>query len=285
MLKPIRLKKVEIHPSFLLLLFFAIVFDFIYYLSVAYIMVIIHELAHAAAALSLGVKLDTVEILPFGVAIKISGSYIKNPVHEIIISAAGPLCSAGMAFLCHRLMTDSFFVMVNLSIALINIIPALPLDGGRILKAFLTERWGYVKAFNFTVKITRVCAVVVSLAGAAFLFYTRFNFSLILIGAFLVVNTVAEQRSSAHIMMNEIIKSREKLSRGCAERAGVIAISADEPAGKALKLLSYNRYYLINVINSDMDIIGTLTETRLIELLVEMGIRTKAAKMVDLDNR
>lgn len=125
---------------------------------------------------------------------------------------------------------------------------------------------------------------MLTLAGAALLIYTKFNFSLILIGAFLIVNTIAEQRGRIHVMMDEILRSREKLANGSAERVGTIAISADEPARKALKLLSYNRYYLISVIDRNMRVIGTVTETELIESLVKDGVRIKAGKMVDLYN-
>lgn len=285
MLKTIKIKNLEVHPTVLLLIFFALLFDFANFLLLTYLVVFIHETAHALTAVLLKVKLDKIEIMPFGVTIAIHGTHIKKPIHEIIIAAAGPICSGVLAFLCYRLNLGSFMVTANTAIALINIIPALPLDGGRILKAVLTERWGYVKAFNFTLKITKICAVIMSVVGVVLLFYTKFNFSLILIGAFLIVNTITEQRGSTHIMMTEILRSREKLSNGCAERSGVIAISADEPARKALKLLSYNRYYIINIIDSDMKILGTITETQLIEQLVEKGIRTKAVKMVDLRNQ
>jgi stage IV sporulation protein FB len=282
MLKPIKLKKLEIHPATLLLLFFALLFDFIQYLLIVYAIVLIHELAHACCAFFLGVKLSKLEVLPFGITIHISNAYIKKPLHEIIIAAAGPICSGALAFLCRKLDLDPFLVTANAAVALLNFIPALPLDGGRIARAFLTEKWGYIKSFNFMLKVTKVFAVSLALAGVMIVFYTRFNFSLLLIGAFLIVNTIKEQQICRSIIMNEILRSRQKLSNGCAERVAYIAISADEPARKALKLLSYNRYYLISVIDSDMNIIGTITETKLIEQLAQKGIRTKASKIVDL---
>ncbi|MDR0405689.1 MAG: site-2 protease family protein [Clostridiales bacterium] len=281
MFRPIKFKSIELQPTVLPLLLFAFLFRFAQYLALSYAAALAHELAHAAVAAALGVRIEKIEILPFGVTVKLRGAYVKRPIHEIAIALAGPLCSIALAVLCRRLRFGEFLFAANLAIALMNLVPALPLDGGRVLRAALTERWGYVKAFNFTMKITRLCAAALSVAGAALLVYSKFNFSILLISAFLLVNTFAEQRGGTHIMMNEILRSREKLSRGCAERSGVIAISADEPARKALKLLSYNRYYIVNVVDKNMRSIGTMTETELIEKLVGMGIRTKAGKMVD----
>ena len=282
MLKPIKIKWLEIHIAVLPLLVFAFVFGFLQSLIITYTVVLIHELAHAVTAIVLGVKLDKLEVMPFGVTVKISGSYIKTPHHEAVIAAVGPLCSGLLALICHRLSLGSYLVTANLAIALINLVPALPLDGGRVLKALLIGRWGYVKAFNFTMIITGISAYILAAAGIILMIITGFNFSLILIAAFLIVNTVEEQRGGTHIMINEILRSREKLSGGTAERSEIISIAAGEQARKALKLLGYNKYYIINVIDKDMNILGTITETKLIEGLVEKGIRVSAGKIVDL---
>ncbi|MCK9479460.1 MAG: M50 family metallopeptidase [Firmicutes bacterium] len=277
----IKFKRFEIHLSVFLLLLFALLFNFIYYISLVYAVVFLHELAHAFTAALLGVKIDRLEVLPFGITIHLKCAYIKKPLHEIIIAAAGPFGSALLAFVCVKFNFSSFLIISNAAVALINCIPALPLDGGRILRAILTESWGYVKAFNFTLKMTKLFSVFLLVLGAAIIYYTKFNFSLLIIGAFLAVNIIAERRGSRYVIMNEILKSKQKISNGCAERAAVIAISADEPARKALKLLSHNKYYLITVINSNMEIIGTVTETQLIEQLVFKGIRIKAKEMID----
>lgn len=276
----IKFKGVEIHISVFFLFGFALLFDFLHYLSLVYAVVFLHELAHAFTAAWLGVKADRLEILPFGITIHLKCAYIKKPFHEILIAAAGPAGSALLAYACAKFRFDPFLIAANIAVALVNCIPALPLDGGRIIRAALTERWGYVKAFNFMLIMTKVFAIILAAFGIGVMYYTRFNFSLLIIGAFLIVNIIAERRGSGYVIMNEILKSRQKISNGCAERAAVIAIAADEPARKALKLLSYNKYYLINIIDSNMEIIGTVTETQLIEQLVQKGIRIKAASMV-----
>ena len=285
MFRPIKLFKfIEIHISTLLLIFFALLFNFTHSLLITYAIVIIHELAHIFTALYLKVKLDKIEILPFGVTMRIHSHYIKTPNDEIIIAIAGPISNIAMGLIAlglknYGIIDDemaSFLIMANIGIALINIIPALPLDGGRVMKAALTLRWGYVKSFNFTMIITKISIVLIIIIGIAVLIYTKFNFSMLLIGAFLVANAISEQRGNKMIMIREILYSRQKLVHCGTERAGVIAIMHNQPARRALKMLNYNKYYIINIIDDNMKIIGSITETQLIEGLIEKGIRVKA---------
>ena len=103
-----------------------------------------HECAHAFAAAKLGYKLNRIVLMPFGAVIDgdLRGISLKD---EIYVAICGPLCN---------LVTAAFFVAVwwcypatypytdsacysSLTVALVNLIPAYPLDGGRILKCAL----------------------------------------------------------------------------------------------------------------------------------------------------
>jgi stage IV sporulation protein FB len=170
-------------------------------------------------------------------------------------------------------------ITANFSIALINFVPALPLDGGRILRAALTERYGYVKAFNTCIIITRILALVLAVLGIILLYATKLNFSVLIISAFLIVNCITEQRGSKLIMMKEILYSRQKLTDNGLEKSGVICIMKDAPARRALKHLTYNKYYIINLIDEDMNVLASVTETKLIEKLIVKGIRIKACEI------
>jgi Zn-dependent protease len=94
--------------------------------------------------------------------------------HEIAIAAAGPAVSLGLAGLGFALgaLTGSWLLAligwINLVIAGFNLIPALPMDGGRILRALLTRRLDFVRATDAAVQVARVVAIgfaVIGLAG------------------------------------------------------------------------------------------------------------------------
>lgn len=288
LLGPITLfKRIEIHLLTPLLLFFALLYNFGSTLLLTYLIVLIHEMAHVVTALKLGVKPEKIVILPFGVTMQLQSYNIKCPKDEMKIAIAGPISNIIMGLISLGLFRygllslelTQYLVTANCAIALINIVPALPLDGGRILRASLTESFGYVKAFNFTMLITKICAVLLCIGGIILLLLTHFNFSILIISAFLITNAVSEQRGSKLIMMREILYSRQKLCDSGIEKTGSVCIMRDTPARKALKFLTYNKYYMIHLIDEDMNVLASITETKLIEGLIHKGIRVKAGEI------
>lgn len=279
--------RLYIHPSLPILLGLAIIFGFFEQLIMVYLIVLVHESAHCFTALFFRIKLKQIEILPFGMTMLLDGHYIKNPKHEIIVVAAGPLSNMVISFafllLVQANLVDSetgwFIITASNMIALMNIMPAMPLDGGRLLKAALTIRWGFVKAFNFTMAVTKVMIVLLAIGGAVLIYYVHFNFSLFLICAFLIVNIVAEKRSGSMMIMRDILYSKEKLNTGIA-RAASIAATYDKPARKLLKAFGYNHYYLVDVVDENMRYMGTLTETQIIDGLINKGTRAKLYELL-----
>lgn len=282
-----QFNKLYIHPTLPILLGLAILFDFFEQLAVIYLIVFVHELSHCFTALFFRIKLKQIEILPFGMSLLLDVHYIKNPKHEIIVAAAGPLSNIILSFICLLLVRSSiinhetgwFIITASILIALLNILPALPLDGGRILKAALTLRWGFVKAFNFTMMLTKLMIVILTVAGCVLLYYVQFNFSIFLIIAFLIVNIVAERRSGSMIIMRDILYSKNKLENGIA-RASTIAARYDKPARKLLKSFGYHHYYLVEIVDEDMRHLGTLTETQIIDGLIHKGTRAKLYELM-----
>lgn len=289
-LRPIRIcGKVEIHLSVLILFCIAVALNFWQTLLVTYAVVIIHELAHIITAAKLGVKADKLEIMPFGVTGRLKTDMISSPSDELKIAAAGPVSNAVMALasivLYNRAVvsqdTAYYLAALNCCIGILNAVPALPLDGGRMLRAYLTLRLGYIKAYNIAMLVTKLSAAALFAAGIILLFISRFNFSVIMISCFLTANIVSEQRGKSLVLMREILYSRQKLENDGAVSGGVINIMENAPAARVLKKLSYNKFYTVNIIDEDMKVRGCVTETALITALMEKGIRIKAAQLLE----
>jgi Zn-dependent protease len=109
------------------------------------------------------------------------------------VAAAGPAVSFALAGIGHGLAAVSglqvaaVFGWVNLVLALFNLLPAFPSDGGRILRAFLARRRGLVGATEIAVKVGRVVCVALAVAG----FF--WSFQLVLIAALLWMMGSAER--------------------------------------------------------------------------------------------
>ena len=169
---------VEINLSFLLLLGLVFVWfgglTGVLVVSLAFGSVLLHELGHAIVARMLGVHVSGIELGFLGGAAKMV-DMPKRPNHEIAIAFAGPAVSlvlAGIGLGLGALLQSplvSTVGWINLVLAAFNLIPALPMDGGRILRAALAKRMSFVRATDVSVTVARVVAVgfgIVGLMGA-----------------------------------------------------------------------------------------------------------------------
>jgi Zn-dependent protease len=189
---------VEINLSFLLLLAFVLLswggLAGVFIVLLSFASVLVHELGHALVARRLGVEVSGIEMSFFGGAAKMT-QLPRSAKDEILIAAAGPAVSLvlggaglGLAALFHA----PFLAMlgwINLVIAGFNLIPALPMDGGRILRAALAYRMDYVRATDVAVVAARVFTVLFAVVGLAFGIWT-----LLLLAPFLWMMSSQEQR-------------------------------------------------------------------------------------------
>ncbi|TKI56428.1 stage IV sporulation protein FB [Brevibacillus antibioticus] len=119
-----------------------------------FVIVLIHELGHVAMARELGWTVKEVLLLPFGGVATMEDSYATDPMDEIVVALAGPflnmvMMAASYLFWFMGIWTEEwarFFLVSNLTIALFNLVPIWPLDGGRILLAVLCWFMSYRQA-------------------------------------------------------------------------------------------------------------------------------------------
>ena len=134
--------------------------------------VVLHELGHALVARRLGVHISGIELSFFGGAAKMT-QMPRSADHEIAIAAAGPAVSlmlAGAGFglgVATHFWLFSLIGWINVILAGFNLIPALPMDGGRILRALLTRRMDFVRATDVAVDVARVAAIAFAIIGLA----------------------------------------------------------------------------------------------------------------------
>jgi Zn-dependent protease len=202
---------VELNLSFLLLL--ALVFvAFGGAIGVALVLlvfasVLLHELGHAVVARKLGVHVAGIELSFFGGAAKMV-QLPRTATHEALIAAAGPAVSVvlgvvglGLGTLTHSTLL-SWLGYTNFIIAAFNLIPALPMDGGRILRALLTRRMDFVRATDAAVTVARVVAIGFAIVG---LFGP---FQLLILAPYLWMMGTQE-RALARMMADRYVSTRD----------------------------------------------------------------------------
>lgn len=124
---------------------------------------ILHELGHAVAAMRFGVRTEHITLYPMG-GVAAMEQIPEDPDQEIVIALAGPAVNFVLAALggWAWMLTDSplafGFVVSNLGLGLFNLLPAFPMDGGRVLRAALARRMGWMPASRLAIRIGRVFA-------------------------------------------------------------------------------------------------------------------------------
>jgi Zn-dependent protease len=167
---------VDINLSFVLLLAFVLLAFGgpigVVLVCLAFASVLLHELGHALVARTLGVHVSGIELSFFGGAAKMV-QLPRTASHELAIAAAGPAVSLALGGLGLGLAAVTgvglfaWLGWTNLIIAGFNLIPALPMDGGRILRALLTRKLDFVRATDVSVSVSRVVAIAFAVVGLA----------------------------------------------------------------------------------------------------------------------
>lgn len=140
--------------------------------------VALHELGHAAAALRNGVPISGITLYPFGGVARMARRPPQGMV-EVLIASAGPAVNLAIAALVFvvtggkvapvdggfglRILGMLFWA--NLILAGFNLLPAFPLDGGRILRGLLTIRLGWVRATVWAASVGQIAAVLLIVFG------------------------------------------------------------------------------------------------------------------------
>jgi len=132
--------------------------------------VVLHELGHALVARRKGMPIADISLYPFGGMARLLG-VPRTTGDEILVAAAGPAVSlllalafAGLAALS-QVEVLRRLAEVNGMLAVFNLLPALPMDGGRILRAWLARRRGFYRATRLAARVARVLAIGLGVAG------------------------------------------------------------------------------------------------------------------------
>ncbi len=181
-------------------------------LSVAFVLVLfgcvlLHELGHALAARMYGIPTRDITLLPIGGVARLE-RMPRDPWQEIVVAFAGPAVNVVIAAVLFMLLapatTFASFVslpaesgsflqrlmFVNIALVVFNLLPAFPMDGGRVLRACLALFMDYVAA-------TRVAAFVGQLCAVGLGFLGLYNPMLLLVAAFIFLAAAGEANQVA----------------------------------------------------------------------------------------
>ena len=181
------IKKIKIKPSFYVVIFLMFFLRLIDYFLLICFFVFLHELSHILFARFFGLKTSKIIITPIGQIAKIDGLETLKKSKKILVILAGPLCNLLFAILLIFSTNEKMQLIknINLSIAFFNLIPAYPLDGGRILQYILNE-YGDLKSSIIIKKLSKFLSLFIFFLGFLQIIIIPYNLSLFCIGFYLI---------------------------------------------------------------------------------------------------
>ncbi len=173
-----------------------------------FVCVLGYELTHCLKAKSLGIKVPYITLYPMGGVASLE-RIPRNPSQEFSISIVGPLFNFALAAVLffpiyYGIGKENFFspsleswprilanvFWINPVLGLFNLLPAFPMDGGRILRSFLAQRISYKRATRISVFLGQIFAILFSLLGL-----WKRHWMLILVGIYVFFSASKELKS------------------------------------------------------------------------------------------
>jgi stage IV sporulation protein FB len=247
--------------------------------------VLLHELVHVWMAKRSGLTVDAVELLPFGGVVRLVETLGVDPMLEACVSIVGPLFSIGLGILaalayCLRLPYSFELMHINLVLGLLNLLPALPLDGGRLLRASLVMNKGYRRGTGLSIKISGVVGWLSIVSGTALLFYNISSVLLICLGVFILLSLQEERKQSSYVFMGYLLARRLRLLAQNRSSTRHLAFVLDTTIKEVVSNLNYKDYHIIWVLDRQCRVIGFLGESELLEAAFMQGSKTEIGTLI-----
>ena len=248
--------------------------DTVAFILLVFLCVTLHEFGHIAMARRFGIRTPQVILSPIG-GIASLERMPEKPRQELLVAVAGPLVNVVIALLLMagfgigltRMDTFEFetatlaerLLIVNVVLVLFNMVPAFPMDGGRVLRALLAMNMGTPKATALAARIGQGFSFLFVLLG---LFY---NPILIFVGIFIYFAAASEEQTAAFAGFASRLRVKDAME------PSPVLLTAGEPLSRAVDALLSSPQKEFPVLDEDGRIAGLLDRDAIILALRDQG--------------
>ncbi len=291
--------EVKLHVTFLLMLVFFAVYFYsrggradmvanILFLLLLFLCVLLHEFGHAIAARAYGIRTPDITLLPIGGVARLE-RMPEKPSQELVVALAGPAVNVmitigligALSFgppleladpdqLLNELPLQ--LLLVNVTLVLFNLLPAFPMDGGRVLRALLAIRLPYARATQIAATVGQGMAFLFGLAGLIWA-----NPFLLFIAFFVYVG--ASQEAT--------LANMRQLSTGLPVESAMVTnievLRENDSLDRAVQTLLAGSQVEFPVLDTTGAVSGILTRRTLIRALRERGPEATVSSVMQRD--
>lgn len=252
------------HPLFSIVILLSIFAGYFVETATLFGIVLIHELGHMTAAKGFGWRVREVQLLPFGGVVVMDELGSVPAWQEIIVALAGPLQNVWMILIAYLLQLTGaitedwshYFIQANALIALFNLLPILPLDGGKILQSLMSLWLPYHRTLVLNCVLSLLFSGLLAAASLLHLVRGSIQLNLLMIALFLLVSNWYSYKSLSYHFMRFLIhrelSQQQLMSRGAL--AQPIVVHGQRKVPDIVRLFMREKYHLVYV----MDEHGTI---------------------------
>lgn len=240
----------------------------------AFVSILLHEASHVGVAKMHGINKAGIKITPAGFSAAVQ--FRDLPRHVLLkIYIAGPAANFilfGLATLGRLVFAEldnnfRLLAVTNLFLGVFNLLPAFPLDGGRILMELLSGRLGILAAGRLVRRAARCLTTAMFLIGIYQIYIAVYNVSMLIVGIYILVALKSGRVESAFMNIRQILYRRSKLLKRGIYAVRGLAVLRSAKLGETLKSMDFDRFHILFVLDEDLEIIKIVTENEVMDAL------------------
>ncbi len=264
------------------------------FICLVFFCVLLHEFGHALAARRYGIRTPDITLLPIGGLARME-RIPENPVQEFVVAIAGPLVNvliAGVLVALFGFSGNLFdlsvlerastslpdkLIRVNVLLVAFNMLPAFPMDGGRVLRALLALRLPYLRATQIAATVGQVMAFVFAFEGLTDGIWPGLQPMLVLVAVFIFFGAQSE---AAHAEMKSV-SAGLRVNAGMITKFQTLPLNADLNA--AIEALLRTSQHDFPIVGPAGEVRGLLTRDDLLVALRRSGAATPVSEVMRVD--
>ena len=263
------IKHIRINPLFVVTIILSWQMGNLSIFSITYLCLIFHEGIHLWFLSKHQIPIRKITVEPFGISIQTQQQMPENVWVYLSAPTANLIVAITLVFVKQYFEAPIFsqWILANLSLGLINLVPILPLDGGRALLLYLEHKIGKEPAKKKMILVTAIILLPALLGFTALILQAGDKFSIITVLIFLCYTFLSGNRFLEHKKLHRTAFRTEKGNLQDAIFVEHIGVPWNYPARKLIKKFQGEKYYVVDVFRDGI-LLKTVTETQILNRIL-----------------